>query len=63
MKTAIIAASRAKYQKIHSEGQTQFDEENLRIELYNARKAKLEAKLVIIMMIYTLYRRNTDISF
>lgn len=44
MKTAIIAASRAKYQNIHSE--SFMDQDTLKRELYNARKLKLETKLV-----------------
>ncbi|KAI8077186.1 hypothetical protein BDF21DRAFT_439225 [Thamnidium elegans] len=43
MKTAIIAASRAKYQNIHSE--SFMDQDTLKRELYNVRKLKLETKL------------------
>jgi hypothetical protein len=44
MKTAVMAASRAKYQKIH--GSDDFDQSTLKQELAEARKKKLEAKLV-----------------
>jgi hypothetical protein len=46
MKTAIIAASRTKYHKIHSAQATLSDTETLKQELYTARKLKLESKLV-----------------
>lgn len=48
MKTAIIAASRTKYHKIHSVEDPQLDQESLKKELYTARKLKLESKLVSI---------------
>jgi hypothetical protein len=47
MKTAIIAASRAKYHQIHSGESLHLDTDALKQELYNARKLKLETKLVI----------------
>ncbi|KAI8876104.1 hypothetical protein K501DRAFT_289062 [Backusella circina FSU 941] len=43
MKTAVMAASRAKYQKIH--GSDDFDQSTLKQELTEARKKKLETKL------------------
>lgn len=46
MKTAILAASRAKYQQIHNRSAGEMDKETLIQELYNARKLKLESKLV-----------------
>lgn len=46
MKTAIIAAARTKYQKIHSAESRGIDPQALKEELYNARKLKLESKLV-----------------
>ena len=46
MKTAILAASRAKYQQIHNRNAGEMDKETLIQELYNARKLKLESKLV-----------------
>ncbi|GAN08499.1 hypothetical protein MAM1_0207c08013 [Mucor ambiguus] len=45
MKTAILAASRAKYQQIHNRNAGEMDRETLMQELYNARKLKLETKL------------------
>lgn len=45
MKTAIIAAARTKYQKIHSAESRGIDPQALKEELYNARKLKLESKL------------------
>lgn len=45
MKTAILAASRAKYQQIHNRNAGEMDKETLIQELYNARKLKLESKL------------------
>lgn len=46
MKTAIIAASRAKYHQIHHRQAGQVDQETLKQELYTARKLKLDSKLV-----------------
>ncbi|KAL9541043.1 hypothetical protein PS6_010485 [Mucor atramentarius] len=45
MKTAILAASRAKYQQIHNRNAGEMDKETLIQELYTARKLKLESKL------------------
>lgn len=52
MKTAIIAASRAKYQNIHSE--SFMDQDTLKRELYNARKLKLETKLVKYLFLHLI---------
>jgi hypothetical protein len=48
MKAAMIAASKAKYQQKHSTQATKIlNPEEIKQELYNARKLKLEQKLVI----------------
>jgi hypothetical protein len=54
MKTAIIAASRTNYQKIHHSQATISDIHNLKQELYTARKLKLESKLVISNIGFTM---------
>lgn len=46
MKTAIFAASRAKHQQIHNSNVQYTDKETLKVKLQNARKQKLEHKLV-----------------
>jgi hypothetical protein len=46
MKTAIFAASRAKHQQIHNSNFQYTDKEALKVKLQNARKQKLEHKLV-----------------
>jgi hypothetical protein len=48
MKTAIMAASRAKHQQIHNPNSQPTDTEALKEELQNTRKLKLEHKLVSI---------------
>ena len=48
MKTAIIAASRAKHQQIHNPNSQPTDTEALKEKLQNTRKLKLEHKLVSI---------------
>ncbi|CEP18287.1 hypothetical protein [Parasitella parasitica] len=45
MKTAMIAASKSKYQQTHNRKAGELDKESLKHELYNARKLKLESKL------------------
>ncbi|KAI7899859.1 uncharacterized protein BX663DRAFT_519736, partial [Cokeromyces recurvatus] len=47
VQTALIAASRAKYQKMHNNARTDLEKEAeaLKQDLYNARKLKLETKL------------------
>lgn len=53
-----MAAARTKYQKIHSADS--FDTESIKEELYNARKLKLESKLVNLNIDPRLIH-NTDI--
>lgn len=62
MKTAIIAASRAKYYKIHSAEDPQLDQESLRNELYTARKLKLESKLVSKTHFFSSWDLHEDLT-
>lgn len=48
-----MAASRAKYQKIHNSEGAKLNPEAIKQELYNARKQKLEHKLVRILLFFT----------
>lgn len=63
MKTAIIAASRTKYHKIHSNDSSKLDTEALKQELYNARKLKLETKLVSPLSAPIFYINLADPPF